>query len=154
MVTGFDLIGHNRPLQDHWVRRTVGYFLDLAVVLLPLWAVLQAFSIQRIEVFGLLSSLLLFLYSSSMDGLAGRTIGKEIVGLRVQSLMGEMDLWKGMVRSASKFFWYVFPFLDAILGLASDGDPRQRLLDKVANTTVIRSGFTASKLRAYLKSSE
>src|SRR5207247_1997840 len=32
MVSGFDLIGHNRTLQIHWLKRVIAFFLDLVTV--------------------------------------------------------------------------------------------------------------------------
>src|SRR2546428_260177 len=40
MVSGFDLLGHNRTLQVHWLKRVVAFFLDLITVFAPLWSFL------------------------------------------------------------------------------------------------------------------
>ena len=37
MVTGFDIIGHNKPLQEHWLKRFVGALIDWIVISIPTW---------------------------------------------------------------------------------------------------------------------
>lgn len=125
------------------MRRTAAFFVDAVLVLFPLWIALEVLQIGSIHVFGVASGLLFFLYSSISEALWGRTPGKEMMGLKVYSLMGKMDLHKAMVRSAAKFFWYVLPPLDAVLGLASSGDPRQRLSDRISNTTIVKATISA-----------
>src|SRR5205823_3081037 len=36
MVSGFDLIGHNRTFQIHWIKRVLAYVIDLAATLAEL----------------------------------------------------------------------------------------------------------------------
>lgn len=137
MVTGLDLIGHNRPLQRHWLKRTAAFMVDAVLVLFPLWIVLELLQVQAIQVYGFASGMFFFLYSAISEGLWQRTPGKELLGLKVYSLVGNMDLHKGMVRSVAKFFWYILPPLDTLIGLATGGDPRQRLSDRISGTTVV-----------------
>jgi len=137
MVTGFDLIGHDRALQQHWIRRIAAFFIDSIVVLLPVWILLLLLRIQALEVFGLVSGAAFYLYSASFEGYQGRTLGKVIMDLEVRSLLEPMNLSKALIRSIPKMFWYIFPLLDGILGLATEGDPRQRFFDRIIGTTVV-----------------
>ncbi|UCD91621.1 MAG: RDD family protein [Methanobacteriota archaeon] len=143
LVSGLDIIGHNRPLRRHWLRRMAAFLVDAVLVLFPLWIVLEVLQIRPIYIFGFASGMLFFLYSSISEGLWSRTPGKEMLGLKVYSLMGKMELHKAMIRNASKFFWYVLPLLDTIFGLASSGDPRQRLSDRIAKTTIVKATVSA-----------
>ncbi|MFQ6107498.1 MAG: RDD family protein [Thermoplasmata archaeon] len=138
MVTGFDLLGHSRSIQDHWARRVVAFAVDVVLVTFPVWVVLQFVPRVNVALFGLLSGLCLFTYSTLFETFMGRTPGKELMSLRVESTSGSMTLASGMLRSIAKFFWYVFPIIDTIIGMATEGDPRQRLTDRVANTVVVR----------------
>ena len=144
MVTGLDLIGHNRPLQQHWLKRIVAFIVDAVLVLFPLWIVLELMHISAIQVYGFASGMFFFLYSAIAEGLWHRTPGKELMGLKVYSLAGKMDLHKAMVRSVAKFFWYILPPLDMLIGLASFGDPRQRLSDRIGGTTVVGAAVPTS----------
>jgi hypothetical protein len=138
MVTGFDLLGHSKSIRDLWARRVVAFVVDFILVTFPLWIVLQFLPDVNIAMFGLLSGLGLFTYSSLFETYLGKTPGKELMSLRVESTTESMNLVAGMLRNVAKFFWYIFPLIDTLLGLATDGDPRQRLTDRVANTLVAR----------------
>src|SRR3972149_2767915 len=41
------------------------------------------------------------------------------------------------VRNLPKFFWYIFPLLDFLMGMAIEGDPRQRFSDRILGTVVV-----------------
>jgi hypothetical protein len=138
MVTGFDLLGHSRSIRDLWARRVVAFAIDFVLVTFPIWIVLQFVPNVNVALFGLLSGLGFFTYSALFEAYLRKTPGKELMSLRVESTAEAMDLTSGMLRSIAKFFWYIFPLVDTLLGLAMDGDPRQRLTDRVANTVVVR----------------
>ncbi|OGS45405.1 MAG: hypothetical protein A3K66_01950 [Euryarchaeota archaeon RBG_16_67_27] len=139
MVTGFDLLGHNRTFQIHWVKRLVAYFFDLSVVFGPLFIFLYALGERRPVVFSLLGGVFLYLYSTAAEAVFRRTFGKLVVDLEVRALKGPMTFSKAAVRNIPKLFWFAFPLFDTIAGLAVDGDPRQRWSDKVLGTTVAQS---------------
>ena len=139
MVSGFDLLGHNRTFQVHWVKRFVAYFFDLCVVFGPLFIFLYAGGERRPVVFGLVGGVLLYLYSTAAEAVLRRTFGKFVVDLEVRSVKGPMTFAKAAVRNIPKLFWFAFPLFDTIAGLAVDGDPRQRWSDKVLGTTVAQS---------------
>src|SRR5216117_2593493 len=139
MVSGFDLIGHNRTFQIHWIKRVLAYFIDLAAVFAPLWSFLYVQDIRAPWVYGILGGILLFLYSTFLEAIARTTIGKFIVGLEVRSVRGPMTFSKAVVRNIPKLFWFAFPLLDTLAGLVVDGDPRRRWSDNVLGTTVAQS---------------
>ncbi len=139
MVSGFDLIGHNRTFQIHWVKRVIAFFLDLAVIFAPLWSFLYLTGVRQPWVYGVLGGFLLYAYSTAMEAAARCTIGKFILGLEVRSIRGPMTLGKAAVRNFPKLFWFAFPLLDTLAGLVVDGDPRQRWSDKILGTTVAQS---------------
>ena len=139
MVTGFDLIGHNRTFQIHWVKRVIAFFLDLAVIFAPLWSFLYMQGIRQPWVYGVFGGLLLYVYSTFAEAIFRTTIGKFIVGLEVRSMRGPMTFAKAAVRNIPKLFWFAFPLLDTLAGLVVDGDPRQRWSDKILGTTVAQS---------------
>ena len=139
MVSGFDLIGHNRTFQIHWLKRVLGFFIDLAAVFAPLWSFLYFQGIRAPWVYGVLGGLFLFTFSTFSEAMFRTTAGKFIVGLEVRSLRGPMTLSKAAVRNFPKLFWFAFPLLDTLAGLVVDGDPRQRWSDKILGTTVAQS---------------
>jgi len=62
--------------------------------------------------------------------------------LKVRSLRGSMSYTKAFVRSFTKAWIPVFAFLfalDLIIGFVTQGDPRQRFSDTVADTAVVHA---------------
>ncbi len=139
MVTGFDLIGHNRTFQGHWVRRVVAYFIDLLFVFAPLWTLLYFNGERAPWVYGVLGGFALYAYSVGGEAIFRTTCGKYIMGLEVRTLRGPMTFARAAVRNIPKVFWFIFPFLDTIAGMLVEGDPRQRWSDHVLGTTVAQS---------------
>lgn len=139
MVSGFDLIGHNRTFQIHWAKRVVAFFIDLAAIFAPLWSFLYLQGVRQPVVYGLLGGFVLYAYSTFAESIFRCTVGKFIVGLEVRSMRGPMSLAKAAVRNFPKLFWFAFPLLDTLAGLVVDGDPRQRWSDKILGTTVAQS---------------
>lgn len=68
----------------------------------------------------------------------GATVGKRILGLRVQMVNGSKVAFdKAFVRNMSKIYG-LFLLLDWIIAVASPGpDPRQKYTDRIAGTTVV-----------------
>ncbi len=139
MVSGFDLIGHNRTFQIHWLKRVVGFLIDLVAVFAPLWSFLYIEGVRAPWAYGVFGGLALFAYSTFLEATLRATAGKFIVGLEVRSLRGPMTLSKAAVRNFPKLFWFAFPLLDTLAGLVVDGDPRQRWSDNILGTTVAQS---------------
>ncbi|NWF86659.1 RDD family protein [Candidatus Bathyarchaeota archaeon] len=155
MSTGFEKIGKDTQLQDHWLRRLVAFVIDSIIVgvftlvialiisllsmLMALttglpWYMLNPFS------FPFFAGILSILYFSLMETYYGTTLGKNIMSLKTVKLDGQkptLDL--ALLRNASKIYW-VIVLLDTIIGLATPGNPYQRITDRVASTTVISKG--------------
>ncbi len=141
MLTGFDLLLHSRALQLYWLRRWVAFAIDLVIVLLPVWAALALLGAPELMILaGLYSGLFLFSYSAVLEMHWGRTLGKAAVGLQVARLDGRLTLRTVLVRNAARFFWYVLPLIDFLLGLATEGDARQRLTERVLGSVVHHEG--------------
>jgi uncharacterized RDD family membrane protein YckC len=155
MSTGFERIGKDSQLQDHWIRRLVAFIIDsiivavftlvIAIIIaIPIglmtlatglpWYVLNPFS------FPLFAGILSVLYFSLMEAYYGATLGKNIMNLKVVDPDGQkptLDL--AFLRNASKIYW-ILVLLDTIIGLATPGDPHQRMTDRIAHTTVVSKG--------------
>ncbi|NWG11052.1 RDD family protein [Candidatus Bathyarchaeota archaeon] len=155
MSTGFERIGKDSQLQDHWIRRLVAFIVDTIIVSaitlliaaiisllfnliaattgLP-WYVLNPFS------FPFFAGILSTIYFSLMETYYGATFGKNIMNLKTVTLNGQKPpLDATFLRNASKIYWILI-LLDTIIALATPGDPYQRMTDRVAGTTVISKG--------------
>ena len=137
MTSGFEVLGHSRALQAHWLRRIAAYAFDLLLVLLPTWIVLTLLGAAGVVFLSLASGIVFVLYAASAEALQGKTLGKYVFGLEVRSLRGPLTVRKAAARNAPKFFWYIFPLLDLLLALVGSGDPRQRFTDRALGTTVV-----------------
>ncbi len=133
------MIGHNAALQEHWIRRFIAFVIDIIIILIVA-LILSLF----VGVFGwpwylsgFVTGLLWWLYSFIFEGAVGGTVGKKLVSLHVVATDGMMDLPRALIRNVSKIF-PLFILLDLIIGMATEGDPRQRFLDRIAHTTVTR----------------
>lgn len=146
MPIGFDLLAQNRVLQVHWAKRVVAFLLDLVVVMTPVWIVLFLLGETRPEVYGVAGGLAFYAYAVLSEAVWRAGIGKLIVGLEVRAGGGPVTLGRVAVRNLPKLLWFAFPLIDAILGLLTEGDPRQRFSDRILGTTVAQSSLIHVRL--------
>src|SRR5206468_11607592 len=99
MVSGFDLLGHNRTFQVHWLKRVVAFFLDLITVFAPLWSFLYLEGVRAPGVYGVAGGVVLYADATFSEAVTRTTVGKFIVVLGVRSLGGPMSLSKAAARN-------------------------------------------------------
>ena len=141
MPTGVDLIGNNAALQEHWLKRVIAIVIDaiiISVIVILLNAVFGN-SIFRLGFWWLfVFGIVWVLYATILEGSSGRaTIGKRAVSLQVVAIDGAMNVEKALIRNLSKIN-PLFVLIDWVIGIATQGDPRQRYLDRIARTSVTR----------------
>ena len=156
--TGFERLKDDRAFQDHWAKRVIAYIVDVATVsgatyLLLLIAALPALPtiFFRPDIpfawfwgfwLGGIAPLIALAYFVLADALFQRTIGKELMGLRVARLDGKrVDLWSSLVRNVSKIA-FILLVLDIAVGLGTHGDGRQKYSDRYIGTTVENTNNT------------
>lgn len=152
MSTGFERIGSDSQLQDHWIKRLVAFIIDsiivgigtltiAAIIAIPLivmaaatglpWFVFNPFA------FPLFVGILSVLYFALLESLYGWTFGKKIMNLKTIKLGGQKPpLDAAFIRNISKIYW-ILALIDVIIGLATPGDPKQKVSDRMASTTVV-----------------
>ena len=156
--TGFELLRDNKTVQNHWARRLIAYVIDAVIVSVVLTIVAVAvsipfliglsFSSTTVGAFpawwgawwgfwiGGVGSLFLFLYFFLAEELYARTLGKEIMGLRVVRVDGNpMDMRSSLIRNISKIYW-VLLLIDVAVGLGSHGEMSQKWSDRYVGTKV------------------
>src|SRR5947199_8190237 len=124
MVSGFDLLGHNRTFQVHWLKRVVAFFLDLITVFAPLWSFLYLEGVRAPWVYGVAGGIVLFAYSTFSEAIARTTVGKFIVRREVRSLRGPMSLSKAAGENFPNQSRRSLPFPDPLSGPHRATDPR------------------------------
>ena len=179
MANDINYIMGNPVTKDHFIRRTFAFVIDLVilfiiafVISLIVFAVMIGSAMDNaasgdygsivggfvvgIIVLYLVILLIEIFYFVLMDAMFGGTLGKRILGLKVEALDGNMTLSKGFMRNISKtgaFLLCIFiPYLtvqyllifvilalDTYLGTGATNDPRMKFTDKLAGTTVVRT---------------
>lgn len=158
MQRRFEVVRANNALKNLWTRRAIAFVID-SLILLVVFVVLNAalaivlfvpLLVFNISAFGGLFSgfsvifglIIVWGYYVAFEGSTGATIGKRFMDIKVRSLAGSMNYTKAFVRSFTKAWLPAFALLfalDLITGFATQGDPRQRFSDTVANTAVIHA---------------
>jgi uncharacterized RDD family membrane protein YckC len=140
-------IGHDRFLQQHWIRRIIAIVIDSIIVFTAATVVVAAayfplFLAHPIGFFNWLSfpfamGLIYVLYFTMAESIYGYTIGKGIVGLKVVEVDGgRPSLESAFIRNISKIYW-IFLILDVVGGFFTARNPHQKYSDRIAHTTVV-----------------
>ncbi|MGZ4903262.1 MAG: RDD family protein [Halobacteriota archaeon] len=152
----FEEIRASSSLQNLWIRRVIAFIIDSIILLVALaivnavlaLALLVPSLIFSFDLFGglfsgfsvLLGLLIVWGYYTLFEGSTSATIGKRVMDLRVRPLRGRMSFTKAFIRNFTKAWIPIIALLfllDLIIGLATEGDPRQRFSDVVADTSVV-----------------
>ncbi len=139
MPTGYDLIEHSHDFRMHLLKRLAAGLIDAAAVFIPVTVVIFLAGLEPREVLtGTLTGFGWFFYSVISEARTGSSLGKRVMGLAVASKDGPMTLSKAVIRNVPKMFWFIFLPVDVLVGLSRDQDPRQRWVDLISGTVVIR----------------
>jgi len=159
MSTGFERIGSDSQLQDHWIRRLVAFIIDsiivwigaliiAAIILIP-FVILAAATGWPWFMFNpfigpFFGGVLSVLYFALLESWYGWTFGKKIMNLKPIKVGGQKPpLDAAFIRNISKIYW-ILVLLDVIIGLATPGDPHQKVSDRIAGTTVVSTAASPS----------
>lgn len=139
MPSAVSLIGHNPALQEHWFRRLLAFVIDAIVVLILFLflAIPMGFLRWSLWLTVTFAGLIWFFYSLGLETAFGGTVGKKVFALRVVAIDRNLDLVHVLVRNIPKIF-PPFVVIDGLVGAFMSGDPRQRLFDRIARSTVTR----------------
>lgn len=154
MPTGYDLLEHSSALRRHWLRRIVAAVIDALVLFIPIRIAFYFAAVPYEDIFaGILAGVVWFVYSGVLEGIYGKTMGKKLLNLKVIPVKEgeELSLDKAFIRNVPKIFWYIFLPLDVLVGLAIEGDPRQRWSDTVAGTSVSTYSPETKKIAAIIR---
>jgi uncharacterized RDD family membrane protein YckC len=150
--TGFERLKDDKEFQDQWVKRIVAYVIDVVAVSVVIYFLVlvvaspivptiffgQTFPFAWFWGFWLggIASLIVLAYFVLAEAVFERTLGKELLGLKVTRLDGKrVDLGSSFVRNVSKIS-FVLLVIDLAAGLGTHGDGRQKYSDRYIGTTV------------------
>ena len=131
-------------------QRLIAYVIDAIIVFLVL-LILVAITVVPFlvlsgpsvfgtilgSVFTFLFGMIPFLYFVAFEVLAGASIGKRVMGLKVVASGGRApNAVEALVRNVSKLYWLLL-LLDVIVGLAVSKTYTQKYTDKLMDTSVV-----------------
>ncbi len=139
----------------HWLLRLIAYIIDWVIIavivgilffifLVPFVFVgaiagFAAGSWAWVGVFPFIVGLLMVLYVLYAEVNWGGTLGKRVLGLRVQTVKGgRITYSQSFIRNISKIH-PLFLLLDWLIGIATPGDRRQKYTDRIAGVTVVQT---------------
>jgi uncharacterized RDD family membrane protein YckC len=151
MSTAYESNAQQVDMTNHWLFRVLAAIIDsipwIIIVYVIVWALIltpgawwagAGWGLGYFLLWPFLFGLIEVLYFTIMEASFGASLGKKVMGLKVQMLDGSKATFnKAFTRNISKVFWPLF-LIDIIIGIATPGpDPRQRYFDRLAGTTVI-----------------
>jgi uncharacterized RDD family membrane protein YckC len=157
MVTGFDILGHDKGLRNHWQARLAAFAVDAAVIFIPVPIIIYLLDMADIFTLGLLLSLTFYLSTSILETLAGSSIGKKLLGFQVHAADGGAMSGRAFISNLDRLLWFILPPLNFAVGMSMRGDPRRTALDRLAGTVVVHRGETElyeSHVEAYRTAGE
>ena len=135
----------------HWIYRLIAIIIDGIIIAIPTaiigfiislamplnYGTLWYYAWGSWIINGLIEGVLLLLYFVLLELLWGATIGKRILGLRVQTVEGQrVSVVKSLIRNITKVLGPLI-ILDWLVGIVTPGDKRQKFTDRIAGTTVV-----------------
>lgn len=152
MQTGFEIMDYDRNLKNMWIRRIVASIIDSTITFFIallaayyLWPNMLSFDLI-IAFF--LQGLLWYIYSIPFDILWGKTPGKMVMKIKAVSFVGNLNTKQALLRNLTKLN-IILVIGDAIAGLSTEGDPRQRYTERFIDSITVmekRWGKKAKKL--------
>jgi uncharacterized RDD family membrane protein YckC len=155
--TGLELLGRDRSVQNHWARRLIAIVIDTVIVSVAVAIIAALASIPLLVGAGFPTTVsgfpawwagwwgfwfggviipVLFFYFVISEGVYARTIGKEIMGLRVERVDGKrVDFRDSLVRNISKIYPLLL-LIDVLVGLGTHGEMSQKWSDRFIGTKV------------------
>jgi uncharacterized RDD family membrane protein YckC len=126
-------------------KRVFAFLIDLALVFAIFWVLPTAFHVLALGVtlpsvldvgIALFFVVLFWIYFTLLEGFAGQSLGKRLIGLMVVRVDGKRLFYDhAAVRNFSKGFFLLLPF-DLLIGLRLKDPKFIRYFDKFAGTTV------------------
>jgi uncharacterized RDD family membrane protein YckC len=136
--------------QTYWVRRLVAFLIDAGIVSITVVVIVVIAAIPVLVlsgptvlggilggVFAFLTGVIMVLYFVAFEVLAGSSVGKRVMGLKVVTSRGGVpNAFEALVRNVSKLYWLLL-ILDVVIGLALSKGYTQKYTDKLMSTSVV-----------------
>lgn len=128
-----------------WGKRLVALIVDGLIITLLLWVIVAVIYpvIALLKLFALfniwvpIAAVVIIVYFTYFEGRYNTTPGKNIMKLKIRAVKGKMNYKKAFIRNLSKILWLPL-IVDVIIGFTM-GTPREKLLDRLAKTEVVKT---------------
>ncbi len=137
METGFDIMEYDKALKTLWLKRIGADAVDFGITLaLAVFIGLYLIHFDWISILFLLQGPIWFVYSSVLDCVGGKTVGKYLFKIKSVAFIGDLRGYQCIARNATKLNFILF-IADIIAGLSTEGDPRQRYTERIVDSLVV-----------------
>ena len=127
-----------------WKKRFVALVVDFLIITLLLYVIVAVIypviALTNLyvlfNIWILLAAILIIAYFTYFEGKYGTTPGKSVMKLKTRAIKGDMTYRTAFIRNLSKILWIPL-IVDVLIGFAR-GKPRERYLDRLAKTEVVK----------------
>ena len=152
MQTGFEIMDYDRNLKNLWIRRFLAGVVDFSITYVITFLIvffLKPISYLDFVYIFMLQGPVWFIYSAIFDAITGKTAGKYIFKIRAVAFIGNLSIGQAIARNITKLN-AILVLADAITGLSTEGDPRQRYTERIIDSLVI-SEIRPRRIRKFEK---
>ena len=139
MQTGFEIMDYDKNLKELWLRRTAAGFVDFLIT--STIATILIYFLRPMDFLDyffifLLQGPIWFVYSVIFDMISGKTLGKYLFRIKSVAFIGNLSWTQAILRNLTKLN-VLLAIADTITGLSTEGDPRQRYIERFIDSLVI-----------------
>ncbi len=136
MQTGFEIMDYDKNLKELWIKRLLAGIIDFSISLTISFTVFTLFLKLTLFYSLLLQGVVWYIYSAIFDMYSGKTPGKYPFGIRAVAFIGNLTPMQALTRNLTKLNG-ILVLGDVVAGLSTEGDPRQRYIERVVDSLVI-----------------
>ena len=127
---------YDKHLKNLWVRRTLAGVIDFLITTVITFLIVYFLWNINIIIFSLLQGLVWFVYAVIFDAVNGKSPGKYFFKIKAVPFIGELRISRAILRNLTKLNAIVV-LADVVVGLSTEGDPRQRYTERFLDTLVV-----------------
>lgn len=109
----------------------------LSTIIYPLVVVTRIYFIYNYSL--IILSIIIILYFTYLEKAKTSTLGKNIMGIKVVAVEGELNYSKTLIRNLSKILW--FPLIVDVLGGYLKQNSSLRIMEDISKTKVILNEY-------------
>ena len=136
MQTGFEMMDYDKNLKTLWSRRTLAGIVDFLITSAITFLIVYFLIGMNLIIISLSQGVVWFLYSTIFEAVNGKSVGKYIFKIKAVAFIGGLKWSQAILRNLTKLNLIIL-ISDAVIGLSTEGDPRQRYTERFIDTLVV-----------------